>query len=132
MANSIYEQNILARKADLRHKRTLARYDRALRGENPFCGDSLEVQVLFAPDGSLADIGFTGYACMVCEVAGDMLCEDVIGKQPAAVLQLDLDSIEALLGMKVPSARIRCALLVLDTLKTLLAPAPTEPRGKVD
>jgi nitrogen fixation NifU-like protein len=132
MTHGIYEQNILARKANLRYKRTVPHYDCALRGENPFCGDSIEVQVLFASDGSLADIGYAGYACIVCEVAGDLLCEHVIGKHPADILQFDLGSIEALLGTKVPPARQRCALLVLDTLKTLLTPASIAPLGKVD
>jgi nitrogen fixation NifU-like protein len=132
MTHGIYEQNILNRKANLRYKRALPRYDCALQGENPFCGDSIEVQVLFASDGSLADIGFTGYACIVCEVAGDLLCEKVVGEQPADVLGLDLNAIEALLGREVPPARRRCALLVLDTLKTLLASTLTKPLRKVD
>jgi len=116
----LYEHEILERRANLRFKKPVASFDVLAKGENPFCGDSIEVQVRFASDGSLVDIGFLGYACIVCEVAGDLLCEQALGKKPREILLFDLSFVEGLFGNRIPPARRRCALLVLDTLKSTL------------
>ena len=55
-------------------------YDGAATGENPFCGDALEVRVALerrACGLAVARASFEGYACSLCTASADVLMERV-------------------------------------------------------
>lgn len=57
-------------------------YDGAATGENPFCGDALEVRVALerrACGLAVARASFEGYACSLCTASADVLMERASG-----------------------------------------------------
>ena len=96
-------------------------------GDNPFCGDTVEVRVRLAPsaDGGgtvVADAAFDGYACSLCTAAADVLLEHAVGRPVSEVLALGYDDLLALLGgPRVGRTRSGCVRLPLTVLARALA-----------
>ena len=60
------------------HKRRPAQFDASARGDNPMCGDRVEVFV--RRDGSIvADAGFEARGCEISIASADLMCEAVHG-----------------------------------------------------
>ena len=53
----LYNETILARGRAPQHMRALADFDATAKGDNPMCGDRVEVWVKFA-DEKIVDTGF--------------------------------------------------------------------------
>ena len=87
--------------------------------DNPSCGDSISMSVRIA-EGRVADIAFTGSGCAISQASASILTEHVKGKTLQEVDALDKDAILKLLGIELSPARLKCALLGLQTLQKLL------------
>jgi nitrogen fixation protein NifU and related proteins len=91
-------------------------------GANPLCGDRITMQLRVA-DGQIAAVGFTGRGCAISQASASLLTDEIKGKgvdkaagmQPADVLDL--------LGIEISPARMKCALLSLETLHGALGPS---------
>jgi NifU-like protein involved in Fe-S cluster formation len=53
----LYQEVILDHGRRPRHARRLDSFDATAKGDNPMCGDRIEVWVKYAPDGTIADTG---------------------------------------------------------------------------
>ena len=87
-------------------------YDGAATGENPFCGDALEVRVALerrACGLAVARASFEGYACSLCTASADVLMERASGMpaEDAAVLTVD-DVLRWWGGLEVGRTRKGC------------------------
>lgn len=51
-----------------------------VHGDNPSCGDEIQLSVKFAEDGSVADIKFTGTGCAISQASASMMTGKVKGK----------------------------------------------------
>jgi NifU-like protein involved in Fe-S cluster formation len=111
---------ILARQDCLRFRQEIVDVDFVGENDNPFCGDSIRIAGRLDPTGNVIAIGFTGYACAICEVASDLLCEYALGRSCTELSDLAPDFTEQLLGTRVPLARKRCASLPLEILQAAL------------
>ena len=120
-----------------RHFGTLAAPTHQARGQNPQCGDDLQV-ALVVDNGRVSDIRFNGQGCAICIASASMMTEAVLGQEVAlaqalqarfrAVLTGQMVSEEAPLGKLVSLAgvrrypgRIKCALLGWHALMHALA-----------
>jgi nitrogen fixation NifU-like protein len=120
-----------------RHFGTLAAPTHRARGQNPQCGDDLQV-ALVVDNGRVSDIRFNGQGCAICIASASMMTEAVLGQEVAlaqalqarfrAVLTGQMVSEEAPLGKLVSLAgvrhypgRIKCALLGWHALMHALA-----------
>src|SRR3979411_3289939 len=107
----------------------------ANRGNNPLCGDEIEISVGNDEDGQLIrEIAFTGRGCSISQASASMMTEAIKGQHldeaeaavqrftksmanrepPPAELEQELDALQ---GVKKYPARVKCALLPWTTLR---------------
>jgi nitrogen fixation NifU-like protein len=133
----LYQDVVMDHKRAPRHFGTLAAPTHQARGQNPQCGDDLQV-ALVVDNGRVSDIRFNGQGCAICIASASMMTEAVLGQEVAlaqalqarfrAVLTGQMVSKEAPLGKLVSLAgvrhypgRIKCALLGWHALMHALA-----------
>jgi len=91
-------------------------------GANPLCGDRITLQLRLA-DGKIAGVGFTGRGCAISQASASLLTDEIKGKQVVEATALTTQDVLDLLGIEISPARLKCALLSLDTLQQALAEA---------
>jgi nitrogen fixation protein NifU and related proteins len=112
-----------------------ARYE----GANPLCGDRITV-MLGIRDGVISDVAFTGRGCAISQASASLLTDEIRGKPVEEVAKMTPDDVLDLLGIEISPARLKCALLSLDTVSHALedrdragdataAHAPAAPAG---
>ena len=89
--------------------------DMRWEGANPLCGDRITMS-LTVRDGRVADVAFTGRGCAISQASASLLTDEIRGKSLADVELLRPDDVLDLLGIEISPARLKCALLSLDTL----------------
>ena len=55
-----------------------------VHGDNPSCGDEIDLGVKFSPDGSLEQIKFSGHGCAISQASASMMTMKVKGKSRTA------------------------------------------------
>jgi nitrogen fixation NifU-like protein len=91
-------------------------------GANPLCGDRITLQLRLA-DGKIAGVGFTGRGCAISQASASLLTDEIKGKPVIDAAALTPKDVLDLLGIEISPARLKCALLSLDTLQQALADA---------
>ncbi len=96
-------------------------------GANPLCGDRITMQLRLS-GGKIAAVGFTGRGCAISQASASLLTDEIKGKSVDDAEKLTSDNVLELLGIEVSPARLKCALLSLDTLQHALhdMPKPAE------
>jgi nitrogen fixation protein NifU and related proteins len=92
-----------------------ARYE----GANPLCGDRITI-MLGITDGVVSDVAFTGRGCAISQASASLLTDEIRGKPVEDVAKLTPDDVLDLLGIEISPARLKCALLSLDTVSHAL------------
>ena len=107
-------------------------------GANPLCGDRITLQ-LRVKDGAIDGVAFTGRGCAISQASASLLTDEIRGKPVETAADMMPSDVLELLGIEISPARMKCALLSLDTLHHALADeqptgagaprsgAPTEP-----
>jgi nitrogen fixation NifU-like protein len=95
-------------------------------GSNPLCGDRITMQLAIR-DGVVERVGFTGRGCAISQASASLLTDEVKGKPLADVVRLGSDDVLDLLGIEISPARLKCAMLSLDTLQHAVAEAGIAP-----
>ena len=95
-------------------------------GSNPLCGDRITMQ-LGVEDGRVDRIGFTGRGCAISQASASLLTDEIKGKPVEEVAKLSTQDLLDLLGIEISPARLKCALLSLDTLEHALAESAAVP-----
>ena len=93
-----------------------ARYE----GANPLCGDRITMMISIA-DGKVSDVAFTGRGCAISQASASLLTDEIRGKDVAEVEKMTPDDVLDLLGIEISPARLKCALLSLDTVSHALS-----------
>lgn len=86
-------------------------------GENPLCGDLLEIAVRLDGDDVIEAARFEGQGCAISQAATDILLEEIEGLTLDEVLAMDDDAMLELLGIDVSPLRVKCAVLPLVTVQ---------------
>ncbi|HTK44867.1 MAG TPA: SUF system NifU family Fe-S cluster assembly protein [Patescibacteria group bacterium] len=97
-------------------------------GANPLCGDRITMQVRVSGD-QIAAIGFTGRGCAISQASASLLTDEIKGKSVESAAGMQASDVLDLLGIEISPARMKCALLSLETLQGALgtkAPPATE------
>jgi nitrogen fixation NifU-like protein len=138
--DDLYQDVVVEHKRAPRHFGLLEAPTHQARGQNPQCGDDVQVQ-LRVEDGTVRDIGFSGQGCAICIASASLMTEAVLGREVEAVRQLqqhfravltgavepgerDLGKLASLSGVRRYPGRIKCALLGWHALMHALAEAP--------
>lgn len=121
----IDDERILKRAAHPTRKGFSGAYDAEAKGDNPFCGDMLNVRVAVRPGESEVVIwraAFDGYACTLCTACADVLMQRVEGMRVCEAKALSFEDMLALWGgLEVGRTRRGCVELPLIVLKRALA-----------
>ena len=138
----LYQEVILDHGRRPRHARRLESFDATAKGDNPMCGDRIEVWVKYAPDGTIADTGFQARGCAISVASADLMAETVIGRSKAdthalfeafremartgkcphcdAALAEPMERLEPLAGVHEYPSRVKCATLAWHALVAAL------------
>jgi nitrogen fixation NifU-like protein len=138
----LYQEVILDHGRRPRNFRRLEDADATARGDNPMCGDRIELFLKRAPDGTIADAAFQGRGCAISTASASLMTEVVKGKAPeqaralgaafrelamtgacpecGAALAEDMERLAPLSGVHEFPSRVKCATLAWHTLNAAL------------
>jgi nitrogen fixation NifU-like protein len=112
LGSDMYRQQILDHYKNPRNYGELEDPDFTHVGENPSCGDTIQMEVDLADDGeTIAAVRFTGDGCAISMAAASMLSEELHGMTTDELDALETDDVTDLLGVDVSPMRIKCAVL---------------------
>jgi nitrogen fixation NifU-like protein len=89
-------------------------------GSNPLCGDRITM-MLGISDGVVREVAFTGRGCAISQASASLLTDEIKGKTVEEVEKMTPDDLLDLIGIEISPARLKCALLSLDTVARALA-----------
>ena len=129
--DDLYRDEILEHYRRPHNFGTLASPDAVHEGSNPLCGDRLTMMLGIGPSGTVDEVAFTGRGCAISQASASMLTDSIKGKALEEVARLGAQDVLDDLGIEISPARLKCALLSLETLQGALAQrvawqAPTE------
>jgi nitrogen fixation protein NifU and related proteins len=138
----LYQEVILDHGRRPRNFRRLEEADRAARGDNPMCGDRMELWLKLGPAGEIADAAFQGRGCAISMASASLMTETVRGKRPdqaralgegfralamtgacpdcGADLAEEMERLTPLSGVHEYPSRVKCATLAWHTLNAAL------------
>jgi nitrogen fixation NifU-like protein len=138
----LYQDVILDHGRHPRHAGRPAHFDATAKGDNPMCGDRVELWVGLAPDGRIADVGFEARGCAISIASADLMAETVAGRGPEEVRALfsafrdlattgscpecdaalaePLERLRPLAGVHEYPSRVKCATLPWHALVAAL------------
>jgi nitrogen fixation NifU-like protein len=81
-------------------------------GENPMCGDTIEMDVVLDDDEEVIEhVAFRGDGCAISQAAASMLSEELAGMALDELQEMDRDDMTEMLGVDISPMRIKCAVL---------------------
>ncbi len=75
-------------------------------------------------DGVVAEIAFTGRGCAISQASASLLTDEIMGMPVDKAEAFRADDLLELLGIEISPARLKCAMLSLETLEHALAETP--------
>ncbi|MBN8875794.1 MAG: SUF system NifU family Fe-S cluster assembly protein [Rhodospirillales bacterium] len=144
----LYQEVILDHGRHPRHGTRLAAFDATAKGDNPMCGDRVQVWLAYGPGETIAQAGFEARGCAISVASADLMAETVAGRSktdaralfaafremartgtcPAceASLSEPLDRLAPLSGVHEYPSRVKCATLPWHALIAALDGADKE------
>jgi len=113
----LYGEIILDHFQNPHHHGRLERATLSGRDSNPLCGDQIQLDLQTDQDGTIIDVGFTGQGCAISQASASMLTDELMGKSLFEAVQMTNDDIYNMLKIPLTTSRVKCALLILMTLK---------------
>ncbi len=95
-------------------------------GANPLCGDRITMQ-LRVRGGVIDGVGCTGRGCAISQASASLLTDEIKGKEVGTANALGSPEVLEMLGIEISPARMKCALLSLETLHGALEPGAVKP-----
>ena len=134
--DNLYREVILDHYKNPRNRGELDSPTLEYDGHNPLCGDTVTLHI--NTDGEkITDVKFQGDGCSISQASISMMTNQIVGLSTEEVIELiasfrsmmrgeetgeiDMGELEVLQGVKQFPARIKCALLGWDTLKSALS-----------
>jgi nitrogen fixation NifU-like protein len=121
MTLDMYQERIMDHYENPYHRGTLPVHTLECHNHNPLCGDEVRVQVCVDEAGRVAEAYFEGEGCVISLAAASMLMEAVEGKSLAEVKAMSRQDMLDLLGIRLTTMRVKCAMLPLRTLEKAIA-----------
>lgn len=117
--DDLYRDEILEHYRRPHNFGTLPSPDAMYEGYNPLCGDRITL-MLGIHDDVVEEVAFTGRGCAISQASASMLTDEIRGKPLPEVARLTNEDVLDELGIEISPARLKCALLSLDTLRHAL------------
>jgi nitrogen fixation NifU-like protein len=117
MTLDMYQERIMEHYENPYHRGTLEAPTLECHNHNPLCGDEVRIQARVDDQGRVAEAYFEGEGCVISLAAASLLMEAVEGKSLAAVKGMSRQEMLDLLGIRLTTMRVKCAMLPLRTLE---------------
>lgn len=114
-----YSELIIDVYKNPQHKKRLVDATVSQSGANVTCGDRVRMYARLE-NNTIAECSFEAEGCAISLAAADLLCSGVAGKKPAEIAAMGLSGLSAILEFEPSPARVKCALLPLETLQLAL------------
>jgi nitrogen fixation NifU-like protein len=112
MGSDMYRQQILDHYKNPRNYGELEEATFSHVGENPMCGDEIEMYVkLDDDDEKIEFVSFTGDGCAISQASASMLSEKLQGTTLEELDEMDRDDVIDMLGVDISPMRVKCAVL---------------------
>jgi len=119
--DELYRDEILEHYRHPHNFGTLEKPDAIQEGSNPLCGDRITLMLGISDEGIVDEVAFTGRGCAISQASASMLTDTIKGRPLTEIAKLgSQDALDAL-GIPISPARLKCALLSIDTLRRALA-----------
>jgi nitrogen fixation NifU-like protein len=126
--DDLYRDEILEHYRHPHNFGTLEHPDIVQEGSNPLCGDRLTLMLEVDGDGIIRDVAFSGRGCAISQASASMLTDRLRGETLAAAAGITRQDVLDDLGIEISPARLKCAILSVDTLQRALeGTAPETP-----
>jgi nitrogen fixation NifU-like protein len=81
-------------------------------GENPMCGDTVEMDVRLDEDEETIEyVAFRGDGCAISQASASMLSQKLAGMAIDELREMDRDDMTEMLGVDISPMRVKCAVL---------------------
>lgn len=132
----LYQQVILDHSRRPRNRGEIADGVR-VHGDNPSCGDEIDLSVKFGPAGEIEDVKFTGHGCAISQASASLMTLKLKGKPRAEAEELlasfhdlvtkdvadppkALGDLRLMSGVRKFPQRVKCAMLAWRALEQAL------------
>jgi nitrogen fixation protein NifU and related proteins len=138
--DELYQEIILDHSKRPRNYGELPSANLHARGDNPSCGDEIELHLHVNDNGIVEDIHFTGQGCAISQASASMMTSKIKGKTRAEALAMldefqqmltaphepktlskSLGDLSLLKGVRKFPQRVKCATLSWQALKQALS-----------
>jgi nitrogen fixation NifU-like protein len=109
--SDMYRQQILDHYRNPRNYGDLSDPTFTHTGENPSCGDTIQIDVALDDEERVERVSFSGDGCAISQAAASMLTGELVGLSLDELQALDRDDVLDMLGVEVTPMRIKCAVL---------------------
>ncbi len=124
----LYQQVLLDHSKRPRNFGSIAEGAVHVHGDNPSCGDEIDLHVRFGPEREVAEIKFTGQGCAICMASASMMTIKLKGRSSAEATDLleafhslvtsdvahppkPLGDLQLMAGVRKFPQRVKCAML---------------------
>ena len=118
--DDLYRDEILEHYREPHNFGTLDAPDASHEGHNPLCGDRITIMLSVDDSQTVSDVAFSGRGCAISQASASMLTDEIKGRPLAEVAVMQNQDILDLLGIEISPARLKCALLSIETLQRAL------------
>ncbi|MGI8928677.1 MAG: Fe-S cluster assembly sulfur transfer protein SufU [Candidatus Limnocylindrales bacterium] len=115
--DDLYRDEILDHYRNPHNFGTLEEPTTVKEGANPLCGDRITLMLAIDDAGNVQDVAFTGRGCAISQASASMLTDEIKGKPLSEIAQLGQQDVLDNLAIEISPARMKCAMLSLDTLR---------------
>jgi nitrogen fixation NifU-like protein len=113
---ALYSETLLDHFRHPRNYGSLTAPDVSYESFNPLCGDRIRFEMKFEGE-TVKEAGFVGDGCAISIAAASLLTEMVLNKTTTELTITD-EQLVAALESDIRPARLRCALLPLEALRS--------------
>ena len=115
--DDLYRDEILEHYRNPHNFGILENPSTAKEGANPLCGDRITMMLGISDDGTIAEVAFTGRGCAISQASASMLTDEIKGKSLDEISHMGRQDVLDNLGIEISPARMKCAMLSLETLR---------------
>ncbi len=133
----LYQEVILDHSRRPRNFGDLNDADVHVHGDNPACGDEIDLKVKFGPDGNLEQMKFSGHGCAISQASASMMTSKLKGKPRTTAMEMmrdfhdlvtgekneplsKLGDLQLMKGVRKFPQRVKCAMLAWRALEQAL------------
>jgi len=115
--DDLYRDEILEHYRNPHNFGILENPSTAKEGANPLCGDRITLMLGINDEGQIQDVAFTGRGCAISQASASMLTDEIKGKSLEEIAHMGRQDVLDNLGIEISPARMKCAMLSLETLR---------------